>query len=272
MTIQPKKTNQATATQSPKKEFIVLVPAAHHIEPACEVCLQALEKQQIQVFRSFGQSDISTARSFLASNALKEGYGAVMWIDSDIVFNPDDVLKLWKHNLPIVGGIYAKKVIPAVFAMMPLPNDGHFVFGKDGGLKEVQRLGTGFLMIRRQVFERVAQHYRMPMCGGKKDKHFLPYFDHLVMPDANGELNHLSEDYSFCERARAAGFKIMADTTIRLGHLGIYPYSFEDGIRSQERYANYLFNLKAAPAAAGAFVESGSPSDKIPEPVPTPVK
>ena len=124
MTTQQKKADQTTMTQSSKKEFIVVVPASHHIEPACEVCLQALEKQQVPVLRAFGQSDIAKARSDLASSALKEGYSAVMWIDSDIVFNPDDVLKLWKHDEPIVGGVAPRNEQSRLSAIDVSPAEG----------------------------------------------------------------------------------------------------------------------------------------------------
>jgi hypothetical protein len=54
---------------------------------------------------------------------------------------------------------------------------------------------------------------------------------------------YLPEDYAFCERARQCGFKIMADTTIRLWHHGSYGYSWEDAGKDQERYETFYFNV-----------------------------
>jgi hypothetical protein len=56
----------------------------------------------------------------------------------------------------------------------------------------------------------------------------------------------LSEDYSFCERARRCGYKIWADTTIRLGHIGKYVFYWEDAGRALPHYDSYHFHLKGA--------------------------
>ena len=55
---------------------------------------------------------------------------------------------------------------------------------------------------------------------------------------------YLPEDYAFCERARQSGFKILADTTIRLWHHGSYGYSWEDAGKNQERYEPFYFNVE----------------------------
>ena len=53
----------------------------------------------------------------------------------------------------------------------------------------------------------------------------------------------MSEDYSFCERARQCGYRIWADTTIRLQHLRQYAYSWEDAGSALARYDTYFFDL-----------------------------
>ena len=55
----------------------------------------------------------------------------------------------------------------------------------------------------------------------------VPWFMPLLVPDAEG-LCYLAEDYAFCERARLSGLHIMADTRIRLYHVGSHGYSRED--------------------------------------------
>jgi hypothetical protein len=52
---------------------------------------------------------------------------------------------------------------------------------------------------------------------------------------------YLSEDYSFCERARQCGYKIMADTSIRLWHIGDYRYGWEDAGQDRPRHDSFLF-------------------------------
>jgi hypothetical protein len=52
----------------------------------------------------------------------------------------------------------------------------------------------------------------------------VPYFLPMVIPEGD-EFLYLGEDYAFCERARRCGYRIFADTTIRLQHIGPYGYS-----------------------------------------------
>jgi hypothetical protein len=54
---------------------------------------------------------------------------------------------------------------------------------------------------------------------------------------------YLAEDFAFCERARQAGYRIWADTTIRLRHYGGYGYSWEDAGSDPQRYATYRYSL-----------------------------
>ena len=54
---------------------------------------------------------------------------------------------------------------------------------------------------------------------------------------------YLAEDWAFCQRARECGYKIVADTTIRLWHVGSYAYGWEDSGRDVDRYDNYTLNL-----------------------------
>jgi hypothetical protein len=62
----------------------------------------------------------------------------------------------------------------------------------------------------------------------------------------------LSKDYAFCERARRAGFAVIAFTTIRLWHVGTYRYGWEDAGSTKEPCAGYRFHLPAdTPGGAG---------------------
>jgi hypothetical protein len=56
-------------------------------------------------------------------------------------------------------------------------------------------------------------------------------------------ISYLAEDFAFSHRARAAGFKIYADTTVRLGHIGRYAFSWEEAGTSTNRYATFHFQV-----------------------------
>lgn len=56
---------------------------------------------------------------------------------------------------------------------------------------------------------------------------------------------YLGEDFAFCERAHRCGFRIVADTSIRLWHVGPYRYGWEDAGRNVERFSDYTFHITA---------------------------
>jgi hypothetical protein len=71
----------------------------------------------------------------------------------------------------------------------------------------------------------------------------IPFFQPQVIPDGDGHW-YLAEDYSFCYRARQCGFRIMADTTIRLLHVGTYAYGWEDAGGSRpQRQGTYRYRI-----------------------------
>src|SRR5262245_6332838 len=115
---------------------VILVPASHFIEPPCEFSLRQLEAQGFNVRRLHGFSQIDVARNRLASEAIAEGFEELMWIDSDIAFEPQSVQRLRSHGLPIVCGLYPKKSEKEWTSKL-LPGQESFVLGEGGGLLEI---------------------------------------------------------------------------------------------------------------------------------------
>jgi hypothetical protein len=70
-----------------------------------------------------------------------------------------------------------------------------------------------------------------------------PYFLPMVMPSGDVHI-YLGEDFAFSERARQSGFRIYADTSIRLQHIGIYGYGWEDVGEGLPRRASYQIKLR----------------------------
>jgi hypothetical protein len=217
----------------------VLVPVGAHVEPDCEKGLQALEARGYEVRRVRGYAAIDQARSQMATDALADGFDELMWIDADIVFDPADVERLRRHGRPVVCGIYPKKNARALACHL-LPDTPTLRFGSHGGLVEVLYAPTGFLLTRRTVYERMLEHEELPVCNQRFTRPVVPYFLPLVVPDDEGHW-YLGEDFAFSERARRSGFSIMADTTIRLWHVGSYRYGWEDAGSTPERYSDYEF-------------------------------
>lgn len=219
----------------------MLVPFSGQIHPRCEQGLTKLERRGYAVWRVPGYAAIDQGRNQLATDALLAGFEETMWIDSDIGFDADAVATLRRHDLPFVCGIYPKKGKREI-ACHVLPGTKQVVFGKQGGLVELLYGATGFLLVRRRVYERLQLELALPVCNEQFGKPTIPFFQPTVHPEDDGYW-YLAEDYSFCQRARQCGFTIMADTTIRLWHMGNYGYSWEDAGNEPRRYATFNLHL-----------------------------
>jgi hypothetical protein len=215
------------------KKCAVLIPVHYTIDPDCEDALRELSSRGYPVIVLRGSSAIDMARNDLANGALDKGYEELFWIDSDVVFNPDDVDKIRSRNLPFVCGLYPKKGRREFACKFWPSTERELVFGVGGGLLKVQYTGMGFTHIRAEVFRKVERDLQLPMVKGGYTvaKRIVPYFLPMLAPDLDGEegeLVYLAEDASFCERARQVGYDVVADTTIRLDHMGMRKWCWED--------------------------------------------
>tara|TARA_B110000211_G_scaffold20968_1_gene21739 strand:+ start:90 stop:842 length:753 start_codon:yes stop_codon:yes gene_type:complete len=155
-----------------------------------------------------------------------------IFIDSDISFNAKDVIKLMNYDKPIVAGTYPKKVLNWMDIQNCFYNDTpedtkellkktsqYTIYEKQDaiikdGLLEVNRVGTGFMMIKRSLVLKLAKKYPELMYkeNGKKG---YGLFECAII---NKE--HLSEDYAFCERVKSIGEKVYIDPKLNLIHHG----------------------------------------------------
>ncbi|MGH7139506.1 MAG: sulfotransferase, partial [Pirellulales bacterium] len=220
------------------RKCAVLVPALRYIEPECEDALAELERRGYSVIRMRGCSSIDQARSVLATVALDEGFDETVWIDADTQFNPDAVDRLRSHAVPIVAGLCARKGPRLGLAVGAMPGARELLLGEGGGLVEVLYAGTGFLLVRREVYTAIQQRLHLPICDEDKAHRAIPFFMPML-EDWGGRMSYLNEDYAFSRRARLCGYKIMADTSIRLWHIGPYRYGYEDAGNEVERVPTY---------------------------------
>ncbi len=223
------------------KRCVVLVPVADKIEPDCARGLFELERQGYTVWRLYGASAIDQARSQMATDALAAGFEELMWIDADIDFPVDAVNRLRALDLPVVCGVYAKKGRRELVVHFERGTD-QLVFGEGGGVLEIKYAATGFLLTKRCVYEKIEAAEQLPTCNRQFGTPTVPYFLPMVVDDGENPW-YLGEDFAFCERARRNGFAIMADTRIRLGHIGRNSYSWEEAGTDSPRYSTYTYHL-----------------------------
>ena len=88
---------------------IVHVPVARFVELDCDHCLRGLEALGVRVDRSKGSSAIDLARNIRATDAIRDGFDSVLFIDCDILFDPVDAVSLLRSPEPVIAGGYAAK-------------------------------------------------------------------------------------------------------------------------------------------------------------------
>jgi hypothetical protein len=228
---------------------VILVPFTGFIHPPCENGLRELERRGYQVRRVGGYAAIDQGRNQLATDALLDGFEETMWIDSDVEFHPDSVDQLRAHGLPITCGIYPQKGRKAI-ACHVMPGTPKLNFGKTGGVIEVLYAATGFLLVRRAVYLKMQYQLSLPVTNERFGSPMIPFFLPMLHPIEDG-MWYLAEDYAFSERARQCGFKIVADSNIRLWHHGNYPYGWEDAGIQRERTDSFTLHLVDKPTESG---------------------
>jgi hypothetical protein len=115
-------------------------------------------------------------------------------------------------------------------------------FGEGGGLVEILYAGAGFLLVRREVYLAIQAQQKLPVCNERFGRPSIPYFLPMLRAVEDGHW-YLGEDYAFCERARRCGFKVLADTTIRLWHVGPCRYGWEDAGTERPRFGTFTVDL-----------------------------
>lgn len=229
---------------TPKSKCVILTPFMDHPETDTNSSLDQLEKRGYRVVKFRGCPYIDQVRSILATWALKEGYEELMWVDCDIAFDPDAIEVLRSHDLPLVCGLFPKKSKRGGIASVLFDYMKSLTFGDGGGLIEIKYAATGFLYTKSVVYNDIVEHFTLPTCdgGGEDGIDFIPFFQQMIYYD-KGKYYYMGEDTSFCERARQCGYRIFADTRIRLGHIGKYTYSWEDIVGDRPRFTSFEVEL-----------------------------
>ena len=200
----------------------------------------------------FNESLIQRGRNALAHGFMQRPECThLMFIDADIKFNPQDIIKMIEADKDIICGIYPKKEINWVEVEKAVkdgvPTDrlktrtaSVVVNLKDyaGSVTvpvsepvEIFNGGTGFMLIKRSTFETmksVVNSYNNDVLfldGAISNDRITEYFACAIEP---GTERLLSEDYFFCWKAREAGLKVWAAPWAQLGHFG--SYLFEGGL------------------------------------------
>jgi hypothetical protein len=247
-----------------KKKLFIATPMyggmAHGLYmKACLDLQNVMNKYGVETKFSFlfNESLITRARNYLVDEFLRSGYTHMLFIDADVHFNAQDVVALLALDKDVIGGPYPKKTInwknvaEAARKHPDLPVKdleklvGEYVFNVVKGTKnfsvteplEVMEIGTGYMMIKREVFDKMKEayptiHYKPDHVGQANfdgTRYIQAYFDTVIDTKdsiiGGGSDRYLSEDYMFCQMWRKIGGQIFLCPWMRTQHIGTYAFT-----------------------------------------------
>ncbi len=198
------------------------------------------------------ESLVTRARNVLLAYFLQSNFTRLMFIDADIEFQVEDVLKLIAHNKEVVVGAYPKKGVnwerikDSVRSNSENYNSQQVAaFGSDyainfkfvnrdlkqiaieNGLIRLHDGATGFMMIKREAIDKMIAAYPELKynndlnTGPELQDYFYAMFDTMIDPK---DKRYLSEDYTFSRRWQDIGGEIWLDPTISLNHYGTFNF------------------------------------------------
>jgi len=215
------------------RKLFIAIPAYDgkiNIKLAYNIAALMPKAMQLGVAVSMGDvsgcSIITMARNQLVYEFLKTDSTELLFIDSDVIATPEDILRLMAQSggKDITAGAYPRRSKDKKF-FADLYFDENKDLEFDGSMMRVERVGTGFMLIQRHVIEKMIADNPEWMYQ-IKDKDICGVFDFAIK---DGQ--YVGEDYLFCDRAREAGFKIHIDVDISLPHVGID--TFENDFREE---------------------------------------
>ena len=204
------------------------------------------------------ESLISRARNTLVAKFLNNPDSThLMFVDADIGWEPWHLLVLLDRQKDVIGGLYPMKSLPVKWCV----NGFDGAEEGENGLQEVSKTGTGFMLIKRDVFEKLNAHpATKPFANDiglpvELNPYMKTYFDTAVR-----ENRYYSEDWTFCENWRDLGGKVWVDKRILLRHTGTYVFDFQ----TQEKLYTDLHALEMAKIGAQPAAADSTPTASLP--------
>lgn len=159
------------------------------------------------------------ARDTACQKLLELGWEYLFFLDDDVGCPPDTIQRLMRHKLPIVSGVYYRRMNPLTPVMLKnSPSGPQWITEYPiNTLLDVDFVGAGCLLIHREVIEKFPH-------PSPNEKWFQWRCNHYDKP----HLERVSEDFAFCKDVREKmGLKIFVDTSIQCKHIGLCESSIE---------------------------------------------
>jgi len=220
---------------------------------------------QITVETLENESVFTRARSYYVARMLEnKQYTHILNIDADIIFDPESVVRLLEADKDVIAGCYPRKSInleriielaqdrtlskedieaisQEYIVNITTPDYSPKVCTVENGFMQVGHVGGGFILIKRQVLEKLAlAHPELKFVGGIRgynppgfEDHLYSLWEYMIDPVSK---RYLSDDFAFCKRWYALGGEIWADLLCNLIHVG--SHNFKGSYSKHLKYAS----------------------------------
>ena len=186
--------------------ILIGIPNMGSIKSKTVASLLAMDKTEDTGYCMICSSLIYDARDMIVGEALNDNYDYLLFVDADIEFEKDALLRLINRDKDIITAIYYKRGgehDPVIYKKIAPLNGKREVTCEtetdvDRELFQIAGCGMGFCLIKVSVLREMAKKYHSMFCP----------------------VDGLGEDLAFCHRAKESGFEIWADGTIPLNHWG----------------------------------------------------
>jgi len=184
--------------------------------------LEYPENTDVQFSQVFG-IQLPFARNHIVQDALKDNSDYLFFIDADMIFPPDILIKMLLHDKDIINALAFRRIephYPCIFKFNEKEGTYNTV-EYYGGLISVDATGMSCILIKTEVFKKMKQPWY--------------YYDQHLF----------SSDLTFCKNALKLGYKVWIDTDLKIGHLGA------DKIITEQTYLDQLNTENKAKWNAG---------------------
>ena len=190
--------------------YLIAIPAMDWCPVPFAYSLATMQRVGASKISMISGAAVHEARENLAKEAIETGADRVLWLDSDMAFGSDLMARLaarLDEGWDLCCGLYTKRrlpVSPVIYERVNIETGQvmqYLDYPKDN-LFEIEGCGFGAVMTSVDLLRRVLAAYGAA---------FSP-------------VNGLSEDLSFCARVGAIGARMACDSTIKVGHVGLFTY------------------------------------------------
>jgi len=243
-------------TETKNLKIMVATPchsemSIHYVQSILELQKMCFKKQIPVEFRMFKSSLITQGRNLSVASFLSKNFSHMLFIDSDIAFQPESLLKLIKADKPIISipyplkdmcwdkayGMLQKDKIKSVedlqykslyrYPMKVADNNNIKI---KSGVIEVTHSPTGFMLIKKETINKMIEKYpnlkieQDTLMNGKHKKieHMWNFFDTIHDPETK---TYLGEDFAFCKLWNDIGGKCYAYILDKITHVGEHQYT-----------------------------------------------